>query len=100
MDSVLLFANHTEWNRLFPFHSKGLPRGHSTEIHELFEVVECSWVEGALARAPSSANLSSAHLSSARSLLKIVECSSFEARVGVRVFRVEKKGAFARIPKH
>ena len=51
------------------------------------------WVEGALARAPSNANLSSAHLSSARSLLKIVECSSFEVRVGVKVFRVEKKGA-------
>ena len=57
------------------------------------------WVEGALARAPSSANLSSAHLSSARSLLKIVERSSFKARVGVRVFRVEKKGACAKILK-
>ena len=64
------------------------------------EVVVCSWVEGALARAPSNANLSSAHLSSARSLLKIVECSSFEARVGVRVFRVEKRRACAKVPKH
>ena len=67
---ILFFSLQTKLNGIVS--SLFIPRGYQGGTRQRYmnslEVVACSWVEGALARAPSNANLSSAHLSSARSL--------------------------------